>query len=911
MKRLIYFYTEMSGKRIVFSTNTPNDQGFRIPNDVLDFGRYSKNPVLLSQHNWESLPLGHMTDIDFNDGEWTGVPVFHKITEESRQASELWEAGYLKACSIGGFKELKTTGKMTRDKDGNQTPEIWTDKDGLAVATTFEIYEISMVTIPSNMDAVQKQSYLTANAELLNAKCYDEISLKTLEKELTTLNSKLKTMEDQELEAAKKLVKDAEDKVKKENADKLAADKTKADKLSADKLKAEQDEAAKLAAEKKTAAELPDVIKAAKEEDDKKKKAGSGSQIVDMFKSAVVALSGDNSIYGDTTPTLNPPPAKNLYDVKNSGEADKALFNKLEESVGKMKAKQEAKEKLQTAMMNASALTASALAAKEKAEKADASDEDKEEFLKAKKEAEDAVEMCSQLESDMDDMDDSAEMKAAKKKVKEKEELASKLAAGKVKLKTMDELKADVAADKMKLAAKPNPSNRIAFTGGYPKTMSQLKADDSGKKLIAKVQSHTEGTEAVELGAYLSALRNEPKYKAIFDKTRVVMNATEQNYKSFRRNSQSEPGESVDALISRLQGGNINYTNFQNGSTKTLSTLTATDNFLASPDLFAMDFLDLAIFKLFPTTSWKNDIPIFGAQTTENNTGLIWANIAANPTIYMGTQPVSPANYTYTDTAVALNLTPFWMQPILWTPLTMAQLRYDQMSTGWAQSFAVMGTYIDDFLLYTLGASVPHKSITYSTGISPNPTGGNTTAQQFVLNGNVDNPYSFYYNSLFQGSLNNPTLNDVLVPELVYNKQNFDLDNEKPILVIDPTTNTLIKQTGQSQSLLTRWVDDSGKDQLAFSHTRFTQRSRVLAFNPQTAQVLSPFGIIPSVATSANLGFIPSQVGIGIGNLDVFMIQDPTAYGYKMSADVRMGITPLRTNGDGTSILAYGPEIIS
>src|ERR1700748_767518 len=109
------------GKRIVFSTNTPNDQGFRIPNDVLDFGRYKKNPIVLLQHNWESLPLGQMTEIDFNDGEWTGIPVFHRLTEESRIADDLWQAGVLKACSIGGFKELKTTGKMTRDKDGNPT----------------------------------------------------------------------------------------------------------------------------------------------------------------------------------------------------------------------------------------------------------------------------------------------------------------------------------------------------------------------------------------------------------------------------------------------------------------------------------------------------------------------------------------------------------------------------------------------------------------------------------------------------------------------------------------------------------------------------------------------------------------------------------------------------------------------
>lgn len=894
----------MSGKRIVFSTNTPNDQGFRIPNDVLDFSRYEKNPVLLSQHNWETLPLGHMTDIDFNNGEWTGIPTFHRLTEESRIASDLWNAGYLKACSIGGFKELKTTGKSTRDKDGHQVPEIWTDADGLAVATHFEIYEISMVTIPSNMDAVQKETFLTANQELLNAKCYDDINIKALEKELTTLSTKLKQkMEDQE-EAAKLA---AAEKAKNE---KDAADKLAADKLAADKLKADAD---KLAAAKLKAGELPTPIKEAVDEADKKKKDGLNSfvsALASFFGVNKAELAAEPSLYGPETPLLEAPKPQGVSIKKDSAAADKVLFDKLQEKVGKMEARKAAEEKLAAQVRLASVLMSELAAKKEKAEKDDASDEDKEEFLKAKKEAEDAVEMCSELESDMDEADDSDEMKAEKKKAKEKEKLAAKLAASKATLKTVSELKADIESGKTKLAAKPNQSNRVTFTGGVPKTMTQLAADPQGKRLIEKVKSRAEGTEAGELAIYLTAQMNEPKYKPIFDKTRVIMGATEGNWRSFSGRSREELGLKVPEIIAKLQSGRIDYLDSKNNTTKEFSTLTATDNFLASPSLFAMDFLDLAIFKLFPNTSWKNDIPIFGAQSTEGNTGLIWANIAANPNIYMGPQP-TPADYTYSDTPVALNLTPFWMQPIVWTPLTMAQLRYDQMSTGWAQSFAVMGNYIDNFLLYTLGAAVPHKSIVYSSGISPNPTGGNTSVQTFTLNGNADSPYSFYYNPLFAGTLNNPTLNDVLLTETIYNKQNFDLDVEKPILVIDPTTNTLIKQTGQSQSLLTRWVNDNGADQLGFSHNRFVQRSNVLVFNPQTAQVLSPFGIIPSNATSANLGFIPSQIGIGIGNLDVFMIQSPSAYGYKMSADVRMGITPLRATADGTSLLVYGPQSVS
>lgn len=900
----------MQGKRIVFSTNTPNDQGFRIPNDVLDFGRYKKNPIVLLQHNWESLPLGQMTDIDFNDGEWTGLPVFHRLTEESRIADDLWQAGVLKACSIGGFKELKTTGRTTRDKDGNAIPEIWLDKDGLGEATHFEIYEISMVSIPSNMDAVQKETLLSAEADWLNAKCYDDINIKILEKELTTLSTKLKTMENEELEAAKLLVKEAEEKEQKDKADKLAADKKIADKLKADK----DLEAAK----KKKADDLPEPIEDAVDAADKKDGLAS-------------FFSGLASILGIATPTTNaapvagPKPDINIlagkdvttpkpdYVVKDSTDADKILFDKLKEKEGKMAAKEQAADALKTQIMKASLLNATAEEAKLKAEKDDSTAEDKEEFLKAKKDALDAIELCSKMESDMGDMDDSDEMKAKKKKDKEESELKAKLEAAKVRPLSLAELQERGT----KLAAKPTHGTTIAMKNRLPTSMTALKADDNGKKLIQRVENRVEGVEPWEVGAYMNAKRNEPKYKAAYDKAKIVLATGQSDINQYRADPRRKNGAEVDEVISRL-GANRWQTGDRRVMESGMTTLTATDNFLASPDLFAMEFLDLAIFRLFPTTSWKNDIPIFGAdggmgQGTENNTGLIWANINSNPTIYMNqpTLPLTPQQFN--DLPVSLNLTPFYMNPILWQPISMAQLRYDQMGTQWAQAIAVMGTYIDNFLLYTLGAEVPHSSIVYSSGITPNPvTGGNNTvAQTFTLNGNADNPNSFLYNPLFQGTLNIPTLNDVVVIEQVYNKQNFQLENEKPVIVMNPTTEALIAQTGQTQSLLTRWIDDDGKETFGFKHSKFNQRSLVLPFNPQTAQVLSPFSIIPSTATDANLCFIPSQVGIGIANLDVFMVQSPTSFGYVMSCDTRIGITALRANSNGIALWAYGPQSVS
>lgn len=849
----------MSGKRIIFNTNTPNDQGFRIPNDVLNFNRYQKNPVILKQHKWDELPLGRMTDIQYNNGEWTGVPVFHRLTADSREHDDLYQADYLKACSIGGFKTLKTTGKKVRDKEGTMFDEIYLDTEGVGVATDFDLYEVSMVTLPSNADAVTKGA-------LLAAKCYDEINIQALDKELTTLSSKIQNMKT-EVELA------------------AEAEELKKTEAAAAKLQAEKDKAT-LAAN----ASLPPVIQQAIDNQDK-----TGlSTFLSGFGQFLASLAGFKNDKPESVVLAAPVAPSGLpITIPGTGAIDN---NDLPGIPAKLKAEKAAA--LETAKLAAAEALASALAAKDKSEKDGATQVEKDEFAAAKLKADQLTAKCAEMEADMDD---SGEMKAAKEK--EKSQMSSK-----IKMKTVAELQAEQA----KLAAPPQLGARIAFPQGTPPTMSKLSADANGKKLIDRVTNRYEGTTPQEYATYMGAMRNEPKYKEVFDKVRIVQNADESKLGSYRTSGRENPGFGVDAMIAKLQGGNMSWLG-RDGQVheRQATNLTATDTFLASPDLFAMDFLDLAIFKLFPTTSWKNDIPIFGAQTTENNTGLIWANITANPTIYMGNQPVNPTDYTYTDDAVSLNLTPYWMQPMLWTPLTMAQLRYDQMSTGWAQAFAVLGTYIDDQLLYTLASTVPHQSIVYSSGISPNPNGGNTAVQTFTLIGNADDPNSFYYNPLFQGTLNNPTLNDIIRIEQIYNKQNYELEQEKPVVVMDPTTDSLIAQTSQSQSLLTKWITDNGKEQLAFKHTRFNQRSRVVIFDPTTAQVKSPTGIIPATATSANLAFIPSQVGIGIGNLDVFMIQSPSNYGYRMSADVRMGIVPLRKNYNGTALYVYGPQTVS
>ena len=77
-------------KRVVFTNETPNSQGTIVRNSTIDFSRYKINPVILADHDWKDLPLGHMTDIQLeSNGNYTGIPVFHGLTEKSKTYAAL------------------------------------------------------------------------------------------------------------------------------------------------------------------------------------------------------------------------------------------------------------------------------------------------------------------------------------------------------------------------------------------------------------------------------------------------------------------------------------------------------------------------------------------------------------------------------------------------------------------------------------------------------------------------------------------------------------------------------------------------------------------------------------------------------------------------------------------------------
>lgn len=789
----------MSEKRIIFSTSTPNDQGGIIPNEVIDFSRYKGNPVILKGHRWEEEPLGLMTDIKFENGKWSGVPVFHKITEDSRNYADMYDAGFMRGASIGGAASWKKTA-------GGQN---FLDKNGLKLCTNFDLYEISMVSIPSNPDATVDDSNVA-----LSACIYEEIE--TVSNAIITLSSKFNNqkMEDQKTEIPAPAPEAKADEVK------LAADNQ------AEKAEKVAESVAKLGAVE----DLPGILK------------------------GIVAFMGD---------------VKSLFVTDALKEAPKADIPANE---GSEKPKTQAPETAEDAKQP----TPTGLAAK-------ADEKENEEATAKKPEKETEAAKATEKPAEDDDEDDDEE--AAKKTEKEKSTNNAP------KLKTME----TVNKEGTKLAAKPEFQAKVNAGGGVP--FSKLSADPAGAQIIDRVMAKDGGQKDIaDYAVVLNSILADGRLAALSSKVRLMQNVSEAALPHMQANPNSRSGISLHELSAKLNRGEASVM-LKNNTIAEMTNLSATSDFLASPDLLAIEFLPLAIFKLFPTNNWKKDIPIFGATETGRNTGLIFANVAADPAITKGAKPVGQADYTYQDTAVALTLVPYWLQPMLWEPLTMHQLRYDQMSTGWAQAFAKWGAIMDDDLIYALASTVPAGSIVKSSGAPFNIADAN-------------DPNSFYYNPAFSGNLLKPAYNDIQRVEQIYNKQNFDLSSEKPTLVLDPTMDAFIGQDPDTKSLLTRWVKSGDSDELKIKNTVLPQRSRVAVYDPATGQVKDPSGIIPATAVSAGIGFIPSNVGIGLGMLDVFMIQDPSSYGYKMSADIRIGIVPLRKNYNGTTLYTYGAPAV-
>lgn len=130
------------GKRARLTDDSLNSHGSRILTSGADAAQYERNPVLLYMHERGKV-IGYMKDIEVNDGEITGEPVFDCATELSRQCKKQWEVGSLRMLSIG-IDIIETS----------EDPELLVPGQTSPTITKCKIFETSIVDIGANDNAI-------------------------------------------------------------------------------------------------------------------------------------------------------------------------------------------------------------------------------------------------------------------------------------------------------------------------------------------------------------------------------------------------------------------------------------------------------------------------------------------------------------------------------------------------------------------------------------------------------------------------------------------------------------------------------------------------------------------------------------------------------------------------------------
>ena len=136
MNKLKGYLEKKDGEILGIASSEAQDRdGEVIKQTGWDLNNFEKNPVLLASHNHQSFPIGKATGIAIEDGKLMFKAVFSKATQEAKEAYALVKEGILNTFSVGF---------IPRDYE----------KDNSSVITKAELLEISLVSIPSNPEAV-------------------------------------------------------------------------------------------------------------------------------------------------------------------------------------------------------------------------------------------------------------------------------------------------------------------------------------------------------------------------------------------------------------------------------------------------------------------------------------------------------------------------------------------------------------------------------------------------------------------------------------------------------------------------------------------------------------------------------------------------------------------------------------
>lgn len=167
----------MAHKQIL-SNETQNSHGFVVLNDSIIWDRYRKNPILLRDPRWgghDGMPVGRVENVRLEGKNWVGDIVFG-TSELAKETEKLYDEGILNAVSICGPCSVAET------------------KSGKRVSTRFEVWEISLVNIPANPDAIAVRDKKGLSAEFVPKTVTNVVALSAEERNMV---EKFEAMDEQ------------------------------------------------------------------------------------------------------------------------------------------------------------------------------------------------------------------------------------------------------------------------------------------------------------------------------------------------------------------------------------------------------------------------------------------------------------------------------------------------------------------------------------------------------------------------------------------------------------------------------------------------------------------------------------------------------------------------------------------
>lgn len=326
---------------------------------------------------------------------------------------------------------------------------------------------------------------------------------------------------------------------------------------------------------------------------------------------------------------------------------------------------------------------------------------------------------------------------------------------------------------------------------------------------------------------------------------------------------------------------------------------------LSTPDLVAVQWLAMYYRMLFPINTFADRIP----RISSDSAGTIYPEINMKPNVYFDTLvPKNKAEeYLYDDNAIAIPTYAFSLNAIAWQPGDDNLLRYDKRGIGMSEALRVVANAQHNYIIQVLANSVKEGTFVPMTG-----------ANSFASAG------MFPANAAAAGNLKEFTVADLLSLRMKFIQANFNLDIERPEIVMDAIYANQLQSNDTFVNALNLPTEKIGPMQMMAYGMNITQRSICGVYDTATNKVVDPklYGIpltnhkIPSSYTPPTLaataygciiGFLPSQFLIGVGRTNVFVKQEPTLWAWEMSMDTRMGAGAARK--DGVGIYGVAPAV--